>query len=96
METIRRLANRLGQNVGPLQIARTDSLPFSPRQRHTGAVRNNAELLRATPFMPTLFRFLTVTAILVSIVYGGLYAVATFFEPVQREVSRPLPGVKVK
>ncbi len=46
--------------------------------------------------MPTLFRFLTVTAILVSIVYGGLYAVATFFEPVQREVSRPLPGVKVK
>lgn len=46
--------------------------------------------------MPTLFRFLTVAGILVSIVYGGLYAVAIFFEPVQHEVSRPLPGVKVK
>lgn len=80
----------------PLQITRTDSLPFPPRQSHTGTVRNNAEQSRATPFMPTLFRFLTVAGILVSIVYGGLYAVAIYFEPVQHEVSRPLPGVKVK
>lgn len=46
--------------------------------------------------MPSLFRFLMVTGILAVIVYGGLYALAVYFEPEPREVSTPVPGVKVR
>jgi hypothetical protein len=46
--------------------------------------------------MPSLFRFLLVTATIAVIVYGGLYALAVYFEPEPREVSTPVPGVKVR
>lgn len=46
--------------------------------------------------MPSLFRFLVITAVLAVIVYGGLYALAVFFEPEVKEVSVPVPGVKVR
>jgi hypothetical protein len=46
--------------------------------------------------MPTLFRFLIITGILVAVVFGGLYAAQLFLEPEQQEMSVPVPGVKVR
>ena len=46
--------------------------------------------------MPSLFRFLLAAGILGSVVYGGLYFMAVFFEPVPKETSTPVPGVKVR
>lgn len=46
--------------------------------------------------MPSLFRFLFVAGVLGAIVFGGLYTMAIFLEPEQREMSTPVPGVKVR
>ena len=46
--------------------------------------------------MPSLFRFLFVVATLGALVFGGLYVLATKFEPEQKDVSKPLPGVKIR
>jgi hypothetical protein len=46
--------------------------------------------------MPSLMRFLLFAGIVGAVVFGGLYAVAVFFEPVPRETSTPVPGVKVR
>lgn len=41
--------------------------------------------------MPTLFRFLTVLAILAGLAYGGMYALATLVEPSKGEMSVRIP-----
>ena len=46
--------------------------------------------------MPSLFRFLIVAGILGAIVFGGLYIAPILLEPEQREMSTPVPGVKVR
>jgi hypothetical protein len=46
--------------------------------------------------MPSLIRFLVVVGVIGAAVIGGLYVLAVFFEPDQRETSTPLPGVKVR
>jgi len=46
--------------------------------------------------MPSLFRFLVVAGILSAVVFGGLYVMAVFFEPEQKETSTPVPGVKLR
>ncbi|HZT46337.1 MAG TPA: histidine kinase [Hyphomicrobiaceae bacterium] len=46
--------------------------------------------------MPSLFRFLVVAGILGAVVYGGLYAIQAFLEPVPKETATPVPGVKVR
>jgi hypothetical protein len=46
--------------------------------------------------MPSLFRFLSVLGLLSAVVFGGLYVLATYFEPQPREVVQPVPNVKVK
>jgi len=46
--------------------------------------------------MPSLFRFLLVVVSVVGVGYAGLYALATYFEPAQKEVATPLYGVKVR
>ena len=46
--------------------------------------------------MPSLMRFLVVAGILGAIVFGGLYVMAVFFEPVPKETSTSLPGVKLR
>lgn len=46
--------------------------------------------------MPSLVRFLVVVGIIGAAVVGGLYVMAVFFEPTQRETATPLPGVKVR
>jgi hypothetical protein len=41
--------------------------------------------------MPSLFRFLTVVAVIGGLVYGGIFALATFFNPPPREITVTVP-----
>jgi hypothetical protein len=45
--------------------------------------------------MPTLFRFLTTIAIIIGIVYGAMFALVTFVEPRQGEMSVRIPAEKL-
>jgi hypothetical protein len=44
--------------------------------------------------MPSLFRFLTIIAILAALDYVGLYALAHFVEPKPREITVSVPPEK--
>ncbi len=46
--------------------------------------------------MPSLFRFLTVVAIIAGVVYGGIYALANFVNPKPREMTITIPADKFK
>ncbi len=41
--------------------------------------------------MPTLFRFVTVIAVFVGLVYAAMFALATFVTPRQTEMVVPVP-----
>ena len=41
--------------------------------------------------MPSLFRFLTVVAIISGIVYGAIFALANFVNPKPREITVTIP-----
>lgn len=45
--------------------------------------------------MPTLFRFVTVIAILVAIVYGALFSLATFVSPRKTQMYEPVPFERI-
>lgn len=45
--------------------------------------------------MPTTFRFLTVVAVLAGLAYGAMYALATFVEPRQGEMTVRIPPEKL-
>lgn len=45
--------------------------------------------------MPTLFRLVTVIAILVALAYGAMFALATFVEPKKGEISVRIPSDKL-
>jgi hypothetical protein len=44
--------------------------------------------------MPSLFRFLTVVAIIVGVVYGVIFALANFVNPKSREMTVTIPPDK--
>ena len=44
--------------------------------------------------MPSLFRFLTVLAVIAGIVYGVLFALANFVNPKPREMTVTIPPDK--
>jgi hypothetical protein len=46
--------------------------------------------------MPSLFRFLIVAGTLVAVVSAGLYVLAVYYEPERREVTKVVPGVKIR
>ena len=46
--------------------------------------------------MPTLFRFIVIVGLLVAAGYGGLYLLATRFEPNPQEVTYPIGNVKIR
>lgn len=46
--------------------------------------------------MPSLFRFLFFSGLLTGVVLGGLYVLATRFEPEQQTISKPVAGVKIR
>ena len=41
--------------------------------------------------MPSLFRFLTVVAVLGGLIYGGIFALANFVNPKSREMTISVP-----
>ncbi|HEV7417609.1 histidine kinase [Tianweitania sediminis] len=45
--------------------------------------------------MPTLFRFLTVIAIAIGLVYGAMFALATFVTPRKVQMVVPIPLERV-
>lgn len=46
--------------------------------------------------MPSLFRFLFVVGLIFAVTAGGLFALAEFFEPVPKEVTQTVHGVKIR
>jgi hypothetical protein len=44
--------------------------------------------------MPSLFRFLTVVAIIGGLIYGGLFAMAYLVNPKPREITITIPPEK--
>ena len=46
--------------------------------------------------MPSLIRFLFVTGLLSAGIFGGLYVLAVYYEPPQKEVSSPVSGVTLR
>ena len=42
--------------------------------------------------MPSLFRFLTVVAVIAGIIYGVIFALANFVHPSPREMSVTIPA----
>ena len=41
--------------------------------------------------MPSLLRFLAVAGVLVGLIYGAIYALASFVEPTPREITVTVP-----
>ena len=46
--------------------------------------------------MPSLVRFLIIAGVIIGLFSGGLYVLATKYEPVQTEVTKPVPNVKIR
>jgi hypothetical protein len=46
--------------------------------------------------LPTLFRFLAFVAILAGLVFGAMFALATFVEPTPREMTVTIPASKLQ
>lgn len=46
--------------------------------------------------MPSLMRLLVIVGALCGGVAGGLYVLATQFEPAQSEITKPVPNVKIR
>jgi hypothetical protein len=44
--------------------------------------------------MPSLFRFLSVVAVIVGVAYGAIYALANFVHPSSREMTVTIPPDK--
>lgn len=44
--------------------------------------------------MPSLFRFLTIVAVIGGVIYGGMYALANFVTPKPREMTISVPPDK--
>jgi len=44
--------------------------------------------------MPSLLRFLTLVAVIVGLIYGGIFALATLFDPEPREITVTVPPDK--
>jgi hypothetical protein len=44
--------------------------------------------------MPTLFRFLMILGMIAGVIAGSLYALAEFFQPEPKEISKVLRNVK--
>jgi len=44
--------------------------------------------------MPSLFRFLTIVALIAGLIYGAIFALANFVSPKPREMSVTIPPDK--
>jgi len=46
--------------------------------------------------MPSLIRFIVISGVIASVVYGSFYALAVFLEPEPREIAKPLYGIEIQ
>lgn len=46
--------------------------------------------------MPSLFRFVFILLTLAALIGGGLYVLQAYFEPEPKEISKVVPGVKIR
>lgn len=46
--------------------------------------------------MPSLIRFVTVCAVLGSIVFGAAWVLAVYFEPETKEISKPVRDIELR
>lgn len=63
-----------------------------PRCKPRPVVHSATGLWRSNRAVPSLFRFLFIVGVLGAIVYGGMWALVTYVEPQQREMSQTLPA----
>ena len=45
--------------------------------------------------MPSLFRFLAVIGVIAAAIYGGMFALAYFYDPAPREITVSIPPDKL-
>jgi hypothetical protein len=45
--------------------------------------------------MPTLFRFMVICAVIAGVIYGGMWALAIFVEPKQRDITIRIPSERL-
>ena len=69
---------------------------MQPREEHVGSQASIIPIRQwlIGSLMPSLFRFLTVVAIIVGVVYGAIYALANFVNPKPREMTVTVPADK--
>lgn len=46
--------------------------------------------------MPTLFRFIVFTGMVAGLVYASVYVLAEYFEPVPKEITKPVRHVQIR
>ena len=67
-----------------------------------GIVKLGARIARtpsdceSPPDVPTLFRFLAFIGIIAGLIFGGMIALVTFVQPVQREMIEIVPPSKLQ
>jgi hypothetical protein len=68
----------------------------------SGIVKLGARIARTSsdcespPDVPTLFRFLAFIGIIAGLIFGGMIALVTFVQPVQREMIEIVPPSKLQ
>lgn len=66
------------------------------RARAVRSVRACVAARKGSTALPSLFRFLAMIAILGGLIYAGMFALATFVEPTQREMTVTIPNAKLQ
>ena len=46
--------------------------------------------------MPSLIRFVVLIAVVAGAAWGGMFALAEFFEPEQREITKTIPNERLR
>lgn len=69
--------------------------------REAGAIADSGAVQRSRdcespPEVPTLFRFLAFVAVIAGLIFGGMIALVTFVQPVQREMVEIVPPAKLQ
>ena len=59
-------------------------------------IARTASDCESPPDVPTLFRFLAFIAIIAGLIFGGMIALVTFVQPVQREMIEIVPPSKLQ
>lgn len=78
-----------------LQTGLSFFLELAGLASHKGTGFGNAEQEDGRKLMPTLFRFVVITAILAGIAYGTMFALVMFVEPRKGEMSVRIPPEKL-